>query len=172
MLAWNPSGNEYGVVPSSSKRCGVLHLLRSSQCPDEHHEELQSITSLRRLLPTVSVSFKSVTRQNTIGARNSLPLNRILCGRVCKSCKPPPRLYISSCWITNTHSFTGAKYFERHPQLKDVLCEEWAYPRMLWTNVCQKANGYAGNSRHLHKDGQTLVDSKSWMTFDLRGLRC
>ncbi|KIX95248.1 uncharacterized protein Z520_09165 [Fonsecaea multimorphosa CBS 102226] len=41
---------------------------------------------------------------------------------------------------------------------------------MLWTEVCHKANGYAGSARNLDKDQKTVVDT-SWFQFLIKQLK-
>ncbi|KIW67624.1 hypothetical protein, variant [Phialophora macrospora] len=60
--------------------------------------------------------------------------------------------------------FAEWNMFDRHSSLRDLLCSNWAYPPMLWTETCRKANGYAGSARHLQDDNKTVVDS-SWFQF-------
>jgi predicted phosphoadenosine phosphosulfate sulfurtransferase len=57
-------------------------------------------------------------------------------------------------------SFAEWHVFDENPTLRDLLGSKWAYPPMLWTEICRKANGYAASACHADGDNKIVVNSK------------
>jgi hypothetical protein len=57
-------------------------------------------------------------------------------------------------------SFADWRLFQASAEIKKRMNTDWAYPSILWDEVCHTANGYAGFARHVHVDGSTINDSE------------